>query len=543
MKTKTFYYFIILVVGTQILFLAACGGGAKHHERAQDMEKKYVTEGLDVSEMYQYEDAEESVPDEKMIISRDEGENVNFNTEEYDRIVENAFVSPLNNPLSTFSVDVDRAAYANVRRMLNNSQKPYPDAVRIEEMVNYFNYNYPQPESKTPFSVNLEMSKCPWNKKHDLLLIGLQGKNIDVSSTPASNLVFLLDVSGSMSDANKLPLLKTSLKTLLEKLRPKDRVAIVVYAGAAGLVLPSTACDEKEKILAALNKLEAGGSTAGGAGIKLAYKIAKENFIDGGNNRVVLATDGDFNIGESSNASMVRLIEEKRKDGIFLTVLGFGMGNYKDSKMEQLSNAGNGNYAYIDNILEAKKVLGKEFFGTMYTIAKDVKIQIEFNPAKVKAYRLIGYENRMLKAEDFNDDKKDAGEIGSGHTVTALYELIPANSDEKIKGVDDLEYQKKNIVNSDNLMTLKLRYKEPAGNASKLIKQKVIANNIYKTNPSNNFAWASTVAEFGLLLRNSEFKGNANYEQLIEQAKNAKAEDDEGYRAEFIRLLKIAEAL
>jgi len=452
-------------------------------------------------------------------------------------------VSSLKTPLSTFSVDVDRASYANVRRMLENNQQPYADAVRIEEMINYFNYDYPQPKGKDPFSVNLEISNCPWNKGHQLLSIGLQGKDIDVHNVPNSNLVFLIDVSGSMSDANKLPLLKSSFKILIEKLRQKDRVAMVVYAGAAGVVLPSTSCDEKEKIMAAFNQLEAGGSTAGGEGIKLAYKIAKENFIDGGNNRVILATDGDFNIGESSDASMVRLIENKREDGIFLTVLGFGMGNYKDSKMEKLSNAGNGNYAYIDNVLEAKKTLGKEFFGTIYTIAKDVKIQIEFNPAQVKAYRLIGYENRMLRAEDFNDDTKDAGEIGAGHTVTALYELIPANSKEEVPGIDELEYQKSSVVKSNDLMTLKLRYKKPDADVSQLIKQKVTKSDIVKNNTSNNFKWACSVAEFGLLLRGSKFKGDANYEQLIERSKNAKGQDNEGYRAEFIKLVEIAQLL
>jgi Ca-activated chloride channel family protein len=329
---------------------------------------------------------------------------------------------------------------------------------------------------------------------------------------------------------------------LIDKLRPTDKVAMVVYAGAAGVVLPSTSCDEKDKIFAAFDKLQAGGSTAGGEGIILAYKIAKENFIKGGNNRVILATDGDFNIGESSDASMERLIEQKREDGIFLTVLGFGMGNYKDSKMEKLSNAGNGNYAYIDNIIEAEKNLGKEFFGTIYTIAKDVKIQIEFNPSKVKAYRLIGYENRMLKSEDFNDDKKDAGDIGSGHTVTALYEIIPANSKEEVPGIDELEYQKTKIVESPDIMTLKLRYKEPDGTTSKLIKQKVSESD-FKNSLSDNFKWATAVTEFGLLLRDSKFKANANFAHILETAQNTKGNDPDGYRAEFIKLVKTAELL
>ncbi|MCF6242637.1 MAG: VWA domain-containing protein [Bacteroidales bacterium] len=538
---KTINFLIFTGMLSVFFLLNSCGGNRSENTTNENGKTVYfLEEEADIEAPLTY--VKEPYTEKKDKSVDDEAKQ-DFNTEEYDVINENPFVSPFNQPLSTFSVDVDRASYANIRRMLNNNQNPNKDAVRIEEMINYFNYNYPQPKVDAPFSVNLEMGVCPWNTQHKLLLIGLQGKNIDIENTPASNLVFLLDVSGSMSDDNKLPLLKQSLKILLEKLRPKDRVAIVVYAGAAGVVLPSTSCDEKDKILAALNKLEAGGSTAGGEGIRLAYDIAKENYIDGGNNRVVLATDGDFNIGESSDAAMVRLIEDKRKEGVFLTVLGFGMGNYKDSKMEQLSNAGNGNYAYIDNILEAKKVLGKEFFGTIYTIAKDVKIQIEFNPAQVKAYRLIGYENRMMAAEDFNDDTKDAGEIGSGHTVTALYEIIPANSDEKISGVDELEYQKKDIVQSDNLMTLKLRYKKPAGETSKLIKQKVRENNIFKESNSENFKWASTVAEFGLLLRDSQFKANATYKQVLENAQKAKGDDAEGYRAEFIRLVKIAEIL
>jgi len=466
-----------------------------------------------------------------------------MNTEEYDRIYENPFVSPLVNPLSTFSIDVDRASYANVRRFLNNNELPNPDAVRIEEMINYFDYSYPQPIGEEPFSVSLEAGVCPWNTEHNLVSIGLKGKDIEVDNIPASNLVFLLDVSGSMDEPNKLPLLKQSFKVLMEKLRPKDRVAIVVYAGAAGVVLPSTSCDNKEKIIAAFEKLQAGGSTAGGEGIDLAYKIAKENFIAKGNNRVILATDGDFNVGQSSDASLVRQIESKRDDGIFLTILGFGMGNYKDSKMEKLSNAGNGNYAYIDNILEAKKTLGKEIWGTLFTIAKDVKIQVEFNPSQVKAYRLVGYENRMLAAEDFNDDKKDAGDIGAGHTVTAIYEIIPASSPETIKGVDALEYQNSKVVSSDNLMTLKLRYKEPDGTVSKLITSRIKESEIKKNELSENFNFATSVIEFGLLLRKSEYKASSNYKQVLQRAKKAKGADEDGFRAEFIKLVEIAEVL
>ncbi len=466
-----------------------------------------------------------------------------FNTEEYDKIVENNFVSPKVNPLSTFSVDVDRASYANVRRFLNNSQMPPPDAVRIEELINYFEYDYPGPDDEHPFSVQTELNKCPWNNQHDLLLIGLQGKKVKTENLPSSNLVFLLDVSGSMNAPDKLPLLKSAFKVLLDNLRPSDRVAIVVYAGAAGVVLESTPCNKKEKIISAMEQLEAGGSTAGGAGIELAYKIAREHFIPEGNNRVILATDGDFNVGQSSDAALERMIEKKREDGIFLTILGFGMGNYKDSKMEKLSNAGNGNYAYIDNILEAKKTLGKEIWGTLYTIAKDVKIQIEFNPAQVKAYRLIGYENRILRSEDFNDDTKDAGDIGSGHTVTALYELIPAGSDEKIPGVDELEYQTQKVVDSDNLMTLKLRYKQPDQDNSKLITKRVTPGEIKPETQSQNFTFASSVAEFGLLLRDSQYKGNASFENVLQRAKKAKGDDEEGYRAEFIRLTEMAKML
>jgi len=466
-----------------------------------------------------------------------------FNTESYDIINENQFKDVLGNPLSTFSVDVDRASYSNVRRFLKQNQMPVKDAVRIEELVNYFDYNYPQPKGEEPFSINLELSTCPWNTAHDLLLIGLQGKEVNTKEIPAGNLVFLIDVSGSMQYVNKLPLLKQAFKILVDNLRPQDRVAMVVYAGAAGVVLQSTSGTEKNKILGALEQLKAGGSTAGGEGIKLAYKIAKENYIIGGNNRVILATDGDFNIGASSDAEMVRLIEDKRKDGIFLSVLGFGMGNYKDSKMEQVSNAGNGNYAYIDNILEAKKVFGKEIWGTLYTIAKDVKFQLEFNPSQVKAYRLIGYENRMLNKEDFNDDKKDAGEIGSGHTVTALYEIIQAGSTEEIPGVDPLEFQKTETIKNSNMLTVKLRYKEPNADESKLIKHSLQRNDIWKKQASENLMFASSVAEFGMILRDSEFKKDASYDQVLSMAKQAKGTDTDGYRSEFISLVEMAQLL
>lgn len=465
-----------------------------------------------------------------------------YNTEEYDAINENIFLDPTKNPLSTFSIDVDAASYSNVRRFINNGQRPPKDAVRIEEMVNYFDYDYSQPKDEHPFAVITEISSSPWNTKHKLVHIGLQGKKIPTQNLPPSNLVFLIDVSGSMADVNKLPLLKTSFKMLVEQLRPQDHVAIVVYAGAAGLVLEPTAGNDKKKIIEALDRLEAGGSTAGGAGINLAYAVAKEHFKKEGNNRVILATDGDFNIGESSNASMERLIEEKRNDGIFLTVLGFGMGNYKDSKMEILADKGNGNYAYIDNITESRKVLVNEFGGTLFTIAKDVKLQIEFNPAHVQAYRLIGYENRMLKSEDFNNDKKDAGELGSGHTVTALYEIIPSGVEYNANKVDDLKYQKTRpelkTSGSGELMTIKLRYKNPDGNTSKLIVHPLTDSNIAMAKTSDNFRWSASVAAFGMLLRESEFVEDFTYDQVVQLAQGSKGEDKEGYRSEFISLVK-----
>lgn len=464
-----------------------------------------------------------------------------FNTEGYDVINENTFKDVINNPLSTFSIDVDKASYSNIRRFLTQNQKPVKDAVRIEEMINYFDYDYPQPKDGNPFSVTIEGSSCPWNENHQIVLVGLKGENLSEKQIPPSNLVFLLDVSGSMEDQNKLPLIKRSFKYLVENLRSVDKVAIVVYAGAAGVVLESTQGNMKETIIASIDKLQAGGSTAGGEGINLAYSIAKQNFIRGGNNRVILATDGDFNIGASSDAEMVRLIEEKRKDGIFLSILGVGMGNYKDSKMEKIADAGNGNYSYIDNLLEAKKVFGTELWGTLYTIAKDVKIQIEFNPSKVKAYRLIGYENRLLNKEDFNDDKKDAGEIGCGHTVTALYEIIPADSEENTSSVDPLEYQKQSVVGDGrNMMTVKIRYKKPNGDTSLLITERVSSN---KLNATNNIRFASSVAEFGMILRESEFKGTASFATVYKRAKESSGLDEYGYRADFIKMVELSEML
>ena len=467
-----------------------------------------------------------------------------WNTEEYATIHDNIFHNPLQVPLSTFAIDVDAASYSNVRRFINNGQLPPKDAVRIEELLNYFDYDYPAPGAKEPFSIYTEVGPAPWNPPHQLVLIGLQGKKIAHKDLPPANLVFLVDVSGSMSAANKLPLLKSAFRLLTGQLRPQDKVSIVVYAGAAGLVLPPTPGDEKSAILQALDNLEAGGSTAGGAGIKLAYKIARENFIEGGNNRIILATDGDFNIGASSNAAMERLIEKERQSGIFLTVLGFGMGNYKDSKMEILADKGNGNYAYIDNMREAKKVLVNELGGTLFTIAKDVKIQVEFNPARVQAYRLIGYVNRKLEAEDFNNDQKDAGELGAGHTVTALYEVVPTGIPFTSGSVDTLKYQP-NPLPADRgygneLLTVKLRYKEPDGEVSKLLQTTVRTTDRRLSKTSDNFRWAAAVAEFGMVLRDSEFKGNSNPEEILKLARSARGRDPYGYRQEFIGLVELA---
>ena len=477
----------------------------------------------------------------------DYGQQPHWNTEEYDAIHENIFHGALQNPLSTFSIDVDAASYSNMRRFIQLGQRPPIDAVRIEEMVNYFDYGYPQPHGEHPFAIYTEISAAPWNTKHKLVHIGLQGKKIPTENLPASNLVFLIDVSGSMDEPNKLPLLKSSFRLLVEQLREQDRVAMVVYAGAAGMVLPSTSGAEKNKILSALDNLKAGGSTAGGAGIQLAYSIAKQNFRLEGNNRVILATDGDFNIGESSNGGMERLIEQKRGDGIFLTVLGFGMGNYKDSKMEILADKGNGNYAYIDTILEAQKVLVNEFGGTMFTIAKDVKLQVEFNPALVKAYRLIGYENRSLRNEDFNNDKKDAGELGSGHTVTALYEIIPQGVDSEFYKVDDLKYQKQtttlSVMASNELMTIKFRYKQPQGEVSKLIVHPLRDNEVQLSRTSEDFRWSAAVAAFGMLLRDSEYVKGFSYAQAHQMALSSRGEDKDGYRSEFINMVKSMEVL
>ncbi len=462
--------------------------------------------------------------------------------EGYNAIQENRFRRTVDEPLSTFSIDVDAASYSNLRRFLNNNQLPPKDAVRIEEMINYFDYDYPQPGGEHPFAVTGELGACPWRPGHYLLHIGLQGRTIPTDDLPPSNLVFLIDVSGSMDQSDKLPLLQQSFELLTDQLRPQDRVAIVVYAGAAGMVLAPTPGDNKTMIKDAINQLQAGGSTAGAAGIQLAYQLARQHYIQSGNNRVILATDGDFNVGVSSDAALVELIERERESGIFLTVLGFGTGNYQDGKMQQLADKGNGNHAYIDNLSEAKKVLVREFGGTVFAIAKDVKLQLEFNPAQVAGYRLIGYENRLLNKEDFNDDKKDAGELGSGHTVTALYEIIPAGVEsEFLTAVDDLKYQQDAISGGAEWLTVKLRYKKPTHDSSRLLEQTVARPSAQPA--AGNFNWSAAMASFGMLLRQSEFRGEANYDQTIQLAETAKGKDPHGYRQEAIDLMRKAKDL
>ena len=437
--------------------------------------------------------------------------DVVHNTEEYGRFEENPFLRPADNPLSTFSIDVDRASYANVRRFLRDGQRPPRDAVRIEEMVNYFTYDYPEPAAGEPVSITTELAACPWNAKNRLLLIGLQTKKIETADLPPNNLVFLVDTSGSMQSPDKLPLVKNALRLLVDQLRPEDTVSIVAYAGSAGLVLKPTHGSDRGAILEALESFEAGGSTAGAEGIVLAYEVAKDNFLRNGNNRVILATDGDFNVGVTSDGELEQLIESKRRDGIFLTVLGFGSGNIKDSKMELLADRGNGNYAYIDTIAEARKSLVQEMGATLLTVARDVKIQVEFNPAAVGAYRLIGYENRLLRAEDFNNDAKDAGELGAGHSVTALYEIVPPGGDVPNGSVDALKYQTRSAAASADLATVKLRYKAPDSDASQLM-TRVVSTSIAEM--SENFRLASSVAQLGMLLRDSPHKGDAAFETI-----------------------------
>lgn len=467
---------------------------------------------------------------------------IEIDNDEYESFIENPFENSASNSLSTFSIDVDNASYTNIRKFINNGQTVPKDAVRIEEMMNFFKYSYAQPSNDNPFSINTEYGDCPWNANHKLVKIGLQGKEIASDNLPNSNFVFLIDVSGSMSGDNRLPLVIESLKILTKQLRKEDKISIVVYAGAAGLVLPATSGNDKEKIVAALENLQAGGSTAGGAGIKLAYKIAEENFIKDGNNRVIIATDGDFNVGASSDSDMISLIEEKRKSNVFLTCLGYGMGNYKDSKLEKLADKGNGNYAYIDNMQEANRFLAKEFKGSMFAIAKDVKIQIEFNPKHVKNYRLIGYENRKLRNEDFTNDAIDAGELGSGHTVTALYEIIPVGvkSDFSTEAID-LKYsdtKPNSDIVSNELATIKFRYKKPDGDKSIEMSHTIENNIVSLDNCNEDFKFCAAVAWFGLKLRDSKLVSNKNKKDILELAKKSKHKDIDGYRSEFIRLVE-----
>ncbi len=510
MKTSVIIPGLILAV-----ILSSCGNPS-HKERADSI----ITMSMDIAE-----------PE---------------NNEEYAHVKETGFMSAVKTPYSTFSIDVDAASYSNMRRMLLQGVLPPADAVRTEEWINYFTYSYPQPENKDPFSITTEYSECPWNANHKLLHIGLKGKEVDAEKAAPNNLVFLIDASGSMEDPDKLPLLKRAFKLLLPQLRKVDKVSIVTYAGSAGLVLNSASGNEKSEILEAFENLQAGGSTSGGEGINLAYKVAQENYIKEGNNRVILATDGDFNVGVSSETELEKLIEEKRGEGVYLSVLGFGQGNIKDNKMELLADKGNGNYNYIDNFLEARKVLVKQFGGTLNTIAKDVKLQVEFNPAYVKEYRLIGYENRRLNAEDFNNDKKDAGELGSGHTVTALYEIVTSDSKETNVNIDDLKYQKSQTSSANNEMaTIKFRYKEPGKNdtTSKLIQHLVLASVKPINEVSNNFKLASAVTEFALLMKDSEFKSKASFDNSISRAESTKQSDPEGYIEELIRLMKVSKDL
>ena len=474
--------------------------------------------------------------------------NTDFNTESYARIEENGFRRVGESPLSTFSIDVDRASYANVRRFIQAGERPPADAVRIEEMINYFPYEWDDGRGtaagRHPFQVLTEVWDAPWKPEHRLVRIGLKAPSVDTENLPPSNLVFLLDVSGSMSSPDKLPLLKKAFALLTEQLRPQDRVAIVVYAGAAGLALPSTRGNRRARILSAVERLEAGGSTAGGAGIALAYDVARKHFVEDGNNRVILATDGDFNVGASSDEAMVRLIERERKSGIFLTVLGFGTGNLKDSKMEGIANRGNGNFHYVDGLLEARKVLVEEMGGTLFTVAKDVKLQVEFNPALAAAYRLIGYENRLLADEDFNDDTKDAGELGAGHTVTALYEVVPAGLPVP-RSVDPLRYQPAAEPPApveappgafeDELLYVKVRYKDPDGSESRLLAHPVADRS---RSPSRSFRFAAAVAGFGMLLRDSPHAGGLSADDVIALAERGRGDDPRGYRGEFIRLVE-----
>jgi Ca-activated chloride channel family protein len=472
-----------------------------------------------------------------------------MNTESYDRVDENEFRDVVDRPFSTFSIDVDAASYANSRRFITGGHLPPPDAVRIEEFVNYFDYDYPDPTGEHPFAIVTELSGCPWNAEHQLLHIGLQGKRLEMDELPPSNLVFLIDVSGSMQPPNKLPLLIDSFLLLVDNLRDRDRVAIVVYAGSSGLVLPSTLGSQRGVIRGALERLRAGGSTAGAAGIQLAYQVAEENFIKGGNNRVILATDGDFNVGITDNGRLTRLIEEKRETGIFLSTLGFGMGNYKDDRLEMLADKGNGNYNYVDNIHEGRRVFVGQLAGTLFAIAKDVKIQLEFNPTKVQSYRLIGFENRMLRREDFANDKKDAGELGAGHSVTALYEIVPVQEAKTVAAATERGYKYVQMLidpaayETDEMLMVRLRYKRPDEDKSRLIEESFTSGAVDFTSASESMQFATAVAEFAMLLRDSKYAEGVTLENVVATAKGAMTHDPGGYRAEFVRLVNMCEPL
>lgn len=473
--------------------------------------------------------------------------NPAYDMEEYGQFKESAYNAVSNQPLSTFAIDVDGASFSNARRMLQLGMLPNKESIRIEEFVNYFPYNYPQPKGEQPFSITTEYAPCPWNASHNLLQVGIKGKEVNFENSPASHLVFLIDVSGSMEDANKLPLLKRAFKLLVKQIRPKDHLSIVVYAGAAGMIIENASGDDKDKIANAIDVLSAGGSTAGGDGINLAYALAEKHYLKNGNNRVILATDGDFNVGVSTEDDLKKLIEDKRKLGIYLSVLGFGEGNIKDNKMETLADKGNGNYYYIDNFTEARKVLVSQFGGTLFTIAKDVKIQVEFNPAAVKEYRLIGYDNRLLAAEDFNDDTKDAGELGSGHCVTALYEIIPAGSADSQTKIDPLKYSQlsTNAANAAEIATIKFRYKETKkqDTTSKLITQVIDNKVLQPTAASANFKLAVGVSEFAMLLRDSQYKGGATFAQAVQLVNAAQMPDPNGYIAGLLDMIKTASEL
>ena len=468
----------------------------------------------------------------------------------YAHVAENKFLEVKRVPLSTFALDVDAASYANVRRFLNEGQLPPRDAVRVEEMLNYFRYDYAAPPagSPDPVRISTELAACPWNPAHQLARIGIQARKVETAKLPPANLVFLVDVSGSMMSPDRLPLVQAGLKLLVKQLRPQDRVALVVYAGAAGLVLPPTPGSQPQVILDAIDRLQAGGSTAGGAGLRLAYSTARQHFNKEGNNRVILASDGDFNVGESSDAALEQLIVDQRESGVFLTVLGCGRGNLRDARMEALADKGNGNYAYLDNLDEAGRVLVAQFGGTLFTVAQDVKLQVEFNPARVAHYRLVGYENRLLEAEDFNNDRKDAGELGAGHTVTALYEIVPVGAAAPL--VDPLKYQTDKATPASlqqfitqDVLTVKLRYKEPQGSASKLLAQPLVGAPVAIEKASPDFRFAAAVAQFGMLLRQSEQRGTATWAATERLADGARGADTDGYRAELVRLVRLAEGL